>query len=230
VTGDLETLTRVGGTVGPLAADVAAMHALTRDTLSDLAAAIALARAGHHRQAVALVDSDVGGQVMALARARVADIERVAGRLPVAARRAADDAPELALVLDAVLVALALALAGWRRMGSLRAGRERDRALGELAGEARLERALRDVALAADGEGAEAAVAAVVADRLGELLDARTAAVIRAEPESLHVIGYRGPTPYPERLGWDEPSSSAQAVRTGEQARLERYEPRPMAR
>jgi diguanylate cyclase (GGDEF)-like protein len=225
VTGDLATLTRVSRTVGRLAADVAALHALTRDKLAFIALTIALARAGHHRQALALVDTDVGQHDMDLARARVADIERVASQLPVVARQAADDAQRLALVVDSVLVALALALAGWWRKGSLRAGRERDRALGELAGEARLERALREVALAADGDHAEADVAAVVADRLGELLDARTAAVIRAEPESLHVIGYRGPTPYPERLGWDERSSSVDAVRTGEQARLEQYGP-----
>jgi GAF domain-containing protein len=131
----------------------------------------------------------------------------------------------LALIIESALVALAFVLAAWWRVGNLRATAERDRAFDALAAEARLERALREVALAADGESPELDVAAVVADRLGELLDAATSAVIRAEPESLHIIGYRGPTPFPERLPWDESSSSAEAVRSGQPARLERYDP-----
>ncbi len=222
---DLATLTRASGTVPPLAADVAALHMLAWSKLSELTRTISLARSGHRHQALTVVDTSSGRQTMDLVRARVADVERVAARLPLAARSTANNAQQLTLTVDAALVALALALGGSWRLRSMRARRERDRALGELAQEARLERALREVVAAASADGAESDVAAVVAAKVGELLDATTAAVIRAEPESLRIVAYRGPMPYPERLGWDEPSSSARAVRTAKPARVEQYGP-----
>ena len=225
VISDLATLTRVGRTVPPLTADVAALHALTRSKLSELAYTLSLARSGHRHQALGVVETNSGQRTMDLVRARVANVERVAARLPLAARLTASEAQRLALTVDAVLVALALALGGWWQVRSIRAHRERDRALGELAQEARLERALREVVAAASREGVEGDVAAVVAAKVGELLDATSAAVIRAEPEFLRIVGYRGPTPYPERLGWDEPSSAARAVRTAKPARVEQYGP-----
>ncbi len=122
------------------------------------------------------------------------------------------------VIVDVLLPVLAGALAiGWRAAGA------RARVMRELDGEARLERGLREVAAAAAGAIEERELAALVAARLGELLGASTSAVIRADPDCLLVIGYSGPTPYPERLGWDEASSSAQAVRTGGPARLEDY-------
>ena len=90
---------------------------------------------------------------------------------------------------------------------------------------AQLESALREVTAAAASDMDERELATRVAARLGELLDTTTAAVIRADEDALCIVGYSGPAPYPERLGWDEASSSAQAVKTGEPARLEHYGP-----
>lgn len=88
------------------------------------------------------------------------------------------------------------------------------------------ERALREVALAsARGELDEAGLAALVATHVGELLGSVTSAVIREDPDCLAVIGYAGPTPYPQRLPKDEPSSSVQAVRSGRIARVDQYGP-----
>ena len=118
VISDLATLTRVSRTVPPLTADVAALHALTRSKLSELAYTLSLARSGHRHQALGVVETNSGQRTMDLVRARVANVERVAARLPLAARLTASEAQRLALTVDAVLVALALALGGWWQVGA----------------------------------------------------------------------------------------------------------------
>jgi diguanylate cyclase (GGDEF)-like protein len=224
VSGDLATLTRASRTVRPLAADVADLHTLSLTKLSELAGIIALARAGHPRQALGVVGTDVGTHIMDLARARVADVERVAGQLPVVARRAADDAQQLALVLDAVLVALALALAGWRRRRSLRVGRERDRALGELAGVARVESALREVAAAsASGSLDERALGRLVTVRVADLLGVAASSLWRFDEGWVTLLGFHGSAEIPDRVPVGEPGVVDRVRSAGAPVRIEDF-------
>ena len=65
----------------------------------------------------------------------------------------------------------------------------------------------------------------MAASRLKDLLDTITAAVRRADPEGLTLIGYAGPPSSPPRLRWDERTSAAQAIRTRRLARVEQYGP-----
>ncbi len=200
---------------------MSALRGLEAQKLAFSAREVAIERAGDHAEAVAAVSIGAGKQVMDLARGRIAIVLHRAGTMPDGPRATAQWTEDLVVIVDALLLVLAGTLAiGWRAAG-VRAGAQRDRALGELGREARLERALREVAAAAAGEIGERELAVLVAARLQQLLAASTAAVIRADSDCLSIIGYSGPTPYPERLGWDEASSSARAVKTGGPARLE---------
>ena len=75
------------------------------------------------------------------------------------------------------------------------------------------------------GQISEHDLADMAASRLKDLLDTITAAVRRADPEGLTLIGYAGPPSSPPRLRWDERTSAAQAVRTRRLARVEQYGP-----
>lgn len=225
VTGDLFALNDATQAPGMNAGELTRIRALAREKVTELARTVTLERAGHREQALAIVRTNEGKQLMDAERAGLTAIKASADRLAAAPRKSASDALRRAFVLDVVLLLLVVVLAIWWRARGTRAAAERDRAVEELAGEARLERALREVAAAATGDVAEPELAGLVAARLGELLNATTAAVIRAEPDSLHIIGYHGPRPFPDRIPWDEPSSSARAARAGVMARLEDYGP-----
>ena len=115
----------------------------------------------------------------------------------------------------------------------MRTRSQRDQALRDLGAartllrrEAWLEHQLREVAAAAaSGEISEHDLADMAASRLKKLLDSITAAVRRADPEGLTLIGYAGPPSSPPRLRWDERTSAAQAIRTRRLARVEQYGP-----
>jgi diguanylate cyclase (GGDEF)-like protein len=124
--------------------------------------------------------------------------------------------------LFACATTMAFAALGWVIASTAeRAGVERDRALRELAAEARLESALREVATAAAREVDEQELSGLVAARLAELLDAAAVAVLRCEVQCLRVIGSGGPAHFPDCVRWDEESASVRAARTGRPARLE---------
>lgn len=221
----LAALAAASGSDVRLAAEVSVLRPLVAEKLAELARTVALEQSGARSSAVALVNTNAGKRAMDAIRERIAVIDRRAGQLERSARDAADRAQDLALVIDGLLLALALTFTARARAASNRAHAARERALEELAGEARLERALGEVAGGAAGEPDEGELAALIAARLLDLFDARSAAVVRAEEECLRIIGYHGPAPYPERMGWEEASSSAQAIRSGALARVEDYGP-----
>ncbi len=145
---------------------------------------------------------------------------------PSRTQRLAPSASRLgtALALASGVVSLAVA----RRTRA-----QRDRAVEDLSSahtllrrEARLELELRDVAAAAASANiSERDLAEMAARHLRDLLNATTAAIRRADPTGLTVVGYSGPTATPTRLGWNERTSAAEAVRTGRIARVEDYGP-----
>ncbi len=213
---DLAALAAASGSDARLAAEFSVVGPLVAEKLAELARTVALEQSGARSSAMAVVNTNAGKRAMDAIRERIAVIDRRAGQLERSAREAADRAQDLALVIDALLIALALTF-------TARARAARDRAFEELEGEARLERALGEVAAGAAGEPDEGELAGLIAARLFDLFDARSAAVVRAEQECLRIIGYHGPTPYPEQMGWEEASSSAQAIRSGALARVEDY-------
>jgi GAF domain-containing protein len=126
-----------------------------------------------------------------------------------------------------------LALAATVARTVVRTRFQRDQALRDLGAartllrrEGWLEHELREVAAAAaSGEISEHDLADMAASRLKNLLGSITAAVRRADPEGLTLIGYAGPPSSPPRLRWDERTSAAQAIRTRRLARVEQYGP-----
>ncbi len=223
VPGDLRALAAASAFDPALASQARELRALTAAKLAFMAETVALASAGRHAAALGLVDTNVGQQTMDLVRGRIAAVDRRASGLALPARAQADDAQTRALIVDGLLVVLALGLGAWWWLASRRSRFESDRAFGILAVEARVERALREIATASAGGIEERALAALVAARISGLLNAEGAAVLRAEEECLRVIGSSGPDPFPERVQWDEDSASVRAVRSGGRARVESY-------
>lgn len=95
----------------------------------------------------------------------------------------------------------------------------------ELSEEARMERALREVATAAAGVGAHAeALFDLVAARVADLLDAPAAGVIRFDQQWLTVVGWAGTAARPGRISRDEHTASAEVAQTGRPARIVGYD------
>ena len=226
VSDDLSALAAASGFDARLSAETVAVRALAGEKLAELARTVALERSGRHPQAVATVATNAGQRTMDVARADVALIDRRAGELSRPARRAADGAEDRALIIDALLLIVMLALALRWQQASVRAGAERDRALSELANEAGLERALRRVASAsAEGQLDERGLADLAAAQITELLDSPLAGVMRFDGlQRTTILGHAGAFTFPTALDpGDHGTVSATVARTGQPARVDDY-------
>jgi len=201
VPAQLSTLAGLTARQSSFAARVFALRELSAEKLSFEAATIELARSGRHALAVDAVDTGKGLGLMGLVRVQIAAIARDSTAMPEAARRAADRWLKLALTVDALLVALALAVSLRWRAASVQAVSQRDRAHAELLESERLERALGEIAIASAGGQLDGrAMARLVTARVAQLLGVPSASVLRFAGEDgrgVSVLGHYRPSRRP---------------------------------